>query len=202
MKPETTKTANDTVRAAIDYISKADQLYWESMLKNKTGQTGSVFVGISCDELECRLKNADWVEYYDDEIRVGCIAFTAKLGIPMLMGILELAKLANSEISISLNDMHGTGKLAAYVNYNHEVKSFLDMSKTDFATIILGKSEEVWEVWTVHPDRPIRPTELKIDDTDSRKVSVQVAIGLGFKNAQIIWELSDSEFEELMKAGA
>jgi hypothetical protein len=174
------------IHQAIDSTRVAAPGYFESTLKQRTTEPkGSRYEGIGPDELEKRIREADWQPYSSPNVAPNCAAFIAVL--PGRLGIVSVSHIPD-DAPIYLIDPKKTGAWSACVKGvpgDEELQS----------VIILGPEAGKEVMYTVHPGAPLpfKPvTELPAEiaarvDADGRialtKAEV-VAIGFDFAKVE------------------
>lgn len=188
------KVASEKMRSILERSQSTNPDYWEKLLKTRSGllskdqenpeKMGSYFHGMTREDLEKALHDADWEEYDHPEIKAPAKAYKGK--IPGTFGLIRIEKLP-SDAKIVLRDPKGTGFVEATVSLNKdEVKGVLE--RVEHSTAIVGPSKNPEEqvLWTVFPGDPINPSSISSKDyPDGSVISKQEAISLGLEWAKL-----------------
>jgi len=172
---------NNFVAAAIAAMKENDRSYWDLTLAQRAGLSGqaqgSIYPGLTPEELEERLLQANWEGYSHPAIMEGCKAFRAE--IPGALGIVSLAGLP-SDTKVVLDDFKATKKVSAVVQG-------VARPAVDFTVLIVGRDAEdaPWMVWTFHPGDPIRPSQVPAEGLHGKVITVEEALAMGFDFAKI-----------------
>ena len=155
--------------------------YWHDTLDQRAGLSGkaqgSVYPGISSDDLEALVKGAKWVEYSHKDILPVAQGFRAN--IPGQMGIVSISEIPTGT-ELRLDDQKGTGKLSL-------VAVGVERKSVDFSVLLLGPNGDDIVVWTFFPGEPIQPSELKASEVyrHGDVISFEEARKLGFSFVKV-----------------
>lgn len=173
-------TNRERIAQAVSNIAEADLEYWTKTLEQRAefgNPAGSVVLGVTTEELEQLILNAEWEAYSHPAVKAGCTAFKAP--IPWRLGIISLAELP-AETVVTLDDRKNTGKVSAVV------KGVLGPS-VDFTVIILEFENGKEVVPTFHPGAPVNPSQIQVEPgMHGRQITVSEALGMGLEMAKIV----------------
>lgn len=173
----------ERVRKAIASTKRCLPDYWEATLAQRSllsgRAVGSVYQGITPDQIESMVLTAEWEPYEHPSIMIGCTAAIARL--PGRLGLVRLDELPDDK-PVYLLDPKGTRQCSAVV-------AGVVGPWVPFSVLILGiekldDGSEVEIVFTFHPGDPVRASELPAQGNAGR-VSVAEAIALGFELGKI-----------------
>lgn len=138
---------------------------------------GSVFTDYADDfALLSALYAAPWEPFDHPDVASGATAYRAPLR--GRLGLVALASL-DPETPVTLEDPKGTGTLSAVVTGVHG-------EEVAHATLILGPSEGAEIVYTFHPGDPVRPSSVRAEGMDGRRVTVAECRALGLDLAKVV----------------
>lgn len=173
--------ANSRILAAIETTKVVVPGYFESTCAQRAEldekAAGSIIEGVSANQLEEILKDADWVEYTHEALQSGTVAYKAM--IPGLYGIVELTALEPSVV-VTLDDRKNTGKVSATVK---GVRG----EKVNYTIIILGEHQGSEVVFTFHPGDPVVSSTVEASEgLHGKEITVAEAVDLGLHTAKVV----------------
>lgn len=174
-------TNKERVAAAVAATKEVAGDYWRACLAQRAGDSpgaaGSIYPGLSPEQVEAKLVSAEWEEYSHEAIMAGCVAFKAAL--PGQLGIVSLLTLPE-DTPVVLDDRKNTGKVSATV-------SGVRGETVQFTVIILGQEQGREVVFTFHPGDPIRPSVVPCKaGLHGKKITIGEAFAMGFAMAKIV----------------
>ncbi len=176
--------ANNESRARIARAAETTRRvapgYFEKTLAQRaelSGQAaGSLYEGISTEELEHKLLSAEWESYSHEAVTPGCSAFKAPL--PGRLGVVDLHGLPLDSV-VTLDDRKNTAKVSAVV-------SGVRGEIVDFTVLILGLEQGEEVIFTLHPGDPVRPSQVQATPgLHGKTVSVREALDMGLTTAKV-----------------
>ena len=148
--------------------------YYDCLFDNRIEgpkNTGSSYK-LKKEELEEKIKTADWQEVVHPDVMQGCTAF--KANIPGLLGIMPIAEMPEDAVLFTI-DTKKTGFIGIGC-------TGVQKMPVDYSYLILGMEGEMEVVFTFHPGEPVRPSEVETADIPAgKKISKEEALSMGFE---------------------
>lgn len=172
-------TLSNRINTAIDNIKNIDPDYWNSTLQQRMPNgAGSTVIKVSSPEdLEHKLRHAQWEQYDHPECAEGCTLFKTK-DIQGHFGIKNLDSFPNDTL-FTVDDRKNTGKASL-------TAAGLKGDKVGFTSIILGPEDDKEIVYTFHPGHPVSPSIVDTEGLHGKQLTKSQALNLGFKNVKLI----------------
>ena len=174
----TTSTAiRDRIAAAIAATREVIAGYFEKTLAQRAGTVGSIYPGLTAEQIEAAITAAVWEPYSHENVQPGCTAFRAPL--PGQLGIVPLAGLG-PEAVVVLDDRKNKGTVSATV-------AGVRGEEVNFTILILGQEQGREVVYTFHPGEPVVPSTVTTQPGLHGKVTtVGEALAMGLTSAKIV----------------
>lgn len=147
--------------------------YYDCLFDNRIEgpkNTGSSY-NLTKNELEEKIKNADWQEVVHPDVMPGCTAF--KANIPGLLGIMPIQELPEEADLYTIDTKH-TGFIGIGC-------TGVQKMPVGYSYLILGMEGDLEVVFTFHPGEPVRPSEVETAEIPAgKKITKEEALAMGF----------------------
>ena len=174
---------NPFVAGCIANIKRIDPAYWQSTLNQRTdpvNKAGSYYK-LTASELESKL--LDCVHWKEFQPLAGVVPNCRYFRAPIAgFNGMALLKSRENTTPVLLRDVKQTGELSALIDGGMD-----DYVAEPFTTLIAGKEDGKWVVFTLHPGLPVAPSGLRANNevSDGMVITAKKARKLGFDLAKI-----------------